>query len=255
MNGALLAAAFVIGGVSAFYLLLNWHPKFARLSVKMAVIAGIILSVTQLFPTGDFDSRNVVRYQPTKLATMEGLFETEKGAPLAIVGMPDTQNNRLIDPVLVPGFLSFLAYGDLHATVNGLRTYPKDLWPPVELTYYAYHIMVGLGTIFIAIMLLGVFLLWRRHLFRSRWYLWILMLVLPFPYIANEAGWVVAEVGRQPWLVYGLLKTAQGTSANVAVGETVFTTLGFPGVYLMLGLLFLFLVGRVIHQGPREEGA
>jgi len=253
INGALLAAAFVMGGVGAFYLLSNQHAEFARLSVKMAVIAGLILSLTQLFPTGDMDSHNVVEYQPTKLATMEGLFETEKGAPLAIIGMPDTQNSRLIDPVFVPDFLSFLAYGNLHATVNGLATYPKDLWPPVELTYYAYHIMVGLGTIFIAIMLVGMFLLWRRRLFQSRWYLWILMLALPFPYIANEAGWVVAEVGRQPWLVYGLLKTAQGTSANVAVGEAVFTTLGFAGVYLVLGLLFLLLVGRVIHQGPQEQ--
>lgn len=255
INGALLAAAFVTGGVGAFYLLLHRHQDFARLCVKMAVIAGIILSLTQLFPTGDFDSRNVVKYQPTKLATMEGLFETERGAPLAIIGMPDTQQGRLIDPVFVPEFLSFLAYGDFHATVNGLKAYPKDLWPPVELTYYAYHIMVGLGTIFIAIMIVGVFLLWRRRLFESRWYLWILMLALPFPYIANEAGWVVAEVGRQPWLVYGLLKTAEGTSANVAVGETVFTTLGFAGAYLMLGILFLFLVGRVIHQGPGEAAA
>ncbi len=250
INGALLAAAFVIGGIGAFYLLSHRHQEFARVAVKMAVIAGAVLSLTQLFPTGDFDSRNVVKYQPTKLATMEGLFETEKGAPLAIIGMPDTQQGRLIDPVFVPEFLSFLAYGDFHATVNGLKAYPRELWPPVELTYYAYHIMVGLGTIFIAIMIVGVFLLWRRRLFECRWYLWILMLALPFPYIANEAGWVVAEVGRQPWLVYGLLKTADGTSANVAVGETVFTTLGFAGTYLMLGILFLFLVGRVIYQGP-----
>jgi len=253
INGALLAAAFVMGAVGAFYLLANQHVEFARLAVKTAVIAGLVLSLTQLFPTGDFDGRNVVRYQPTKLATMEGLFETEKGAPLAIIGMPDTPNGRLIDPIFVPDFLSFLAYGNVHATVNGLRTYPEDLWPPVELTYYAYHIMVGLGTIFIAIMLLGVFLLWRGRLFQSRWYLWILMLALPFPYIANESGWVVAEVGRQPWLVYGLLRTAQGTSANVAAGETIFTTLGFAGIYLMLGMLFLFLVGRMILQGPREE--
>jgi cytochrome bd ubiquinol oxidase subunit I len=255
INGSLLAASFVIGAVGAFYLLSNQHPEFARLAVRMAVIAGIVLSLTQLFPTGDFDGRNVVRYQPTKLATMEGLFETQKGAPLAIIGMPDTQHERLIDPLLVPGFLSFLAYGNPRATVDGLRAYPEDLWPPVELTYYAYHIMVGLGTIFIAISFLGVFLLWRGQLFQSRWYLWILMLTLPFPYIANEAGWVVAEVGRQPWLVYGLFKTAEGTSANVAVGETIFTTLGFAGVYLILGILFLLLAGRVILQGPQEEKA
>jgi cytochrome d ubiquinol oxidase subunit I len=252
MNGALLAAAFVIGGVGAFYALSHRHQDFAKLSLKMAVIAGVILSLTQAFPTGDLNSGNVVRYQPTKLAAMEGLFHTEKGAPIAIIGMPDTENQRLIDPVYVPRFLSFLAYGHFSATVEGLNIYARELWPPVELTYYAYHIMVGLGTIFIVIMLVGVFLLRRRRLFESRWYLWILMLALPFPYIANEAGWVVAEVGRQPWLVYGLLKTANGTSANVAAGETVFTTLGFAGIYALLAMLFLFLVGRVIHQGPEE---
>jgi cytochrome d ubiquinol oxidase subunit I len=252
INGALLTAAFVMGSVGAFYLLSNRHLDFARLSVKMAVIAGTILSLTQLFPTGDLNSKNVVRYQPTKLASMEGLFETKKGAPLAIIGMPDTQNGKLIDPVYIPEFLSFLAYGDLRASVDGLSSYPKDLWPPVELTYYAYHIMVGLGSLFIAQMLLGLFLLWRRRLYESRWYLWALMLALPFPYIANEAGWMVAEVGRQPWLVYGVLRTAEGTSTNVAAGETVFTTLGFAGIYAMLGLLFLLLVGRVILKGPDE---
>jgi cytochrome d ubiquinol oxidase subunit I len=113
--------------------------------------------------------------------------------------------------------------------------------------------MVGLGTIFIAVTFVGLFLLWRGKLYTSHWFLWVLMMSLPFPYIANEAGWVVAEVGRQPWLVYGLLKTAEGTSTNVAAGETVFTTLGFAGIYAMLGILFLFLVGRIIAQGPEAS--
>jgi len=113
---------------------------------------------------------------------------------------------------------------------------------------------VGLGTIFIAQMLIGLFLLWRRKLYSSRWFLWMLMLTIPFPYIANEAGWVVSEVGRQPWLVYGLMKTPAGTSANVAAGETIFTTMGFAGIYAMLSLLFVFLVVRIIHRGPQEQG-
>ncbi|MCL5670333.1 MAG: cytochrome ubiquinol oxidase subunit I [Acidobacteria bacterium] len=253
INGSLLAAAFVIGGVGAFYLLSNRHLEFARLSVKTAVIAGVILALTQLFPTGDLNGASVVQYQPTKLAAMEGLFQTQKGAPLAIIGMPDTGNEDLIDPIYVPDFLSFLAYGNIHATVDGLAKYSKDLWPPVELTYYSYHIMVGLGTIFIAEMLMGLFLLWRRKLYSSRWFLWMLMLTVPFPYIANEAGWVVSEVGRQPWLVYGLLMTPAGTSTNVAAGETVFTMMGFAGIYAMLSILFLFLVARLIHQGPDKS--
>ncbi len=253
INGALLTAAFVIGGVSAFYLLSEQHTEFARRSLKMAVIAGAILAVTQLFPTGRLNGENVARYQPLKLATMEGLFETRKGAPIAILGMPDTKTGKLIDPIYVPEFLSYLAYGDFRARVDGLNSYPKELWPPVELTYYGYHIMVGLGTIFIAQMLLGVFLLWRRRLYTARWFLWTLMLAVPFPYIANQAGWLVAEVGRQPWLVYGLLRTSEGTSLNVAAGETIFTTLGFCGIYALLGLLFLALAGRMVLRGPSEN--
>ncbi len=252
INGALLTASFVIAGIGAFYLLSSQHMQFARLAVKLGIISGVILAFTQLFPTGDMNSHNVAEYQPTKLATMEGLFQTERGASVAIIGMPDTQNQTLIDPIYVPDVLSFLTYGNLKAAVDGLNSYPKDLWPPVELTYYTYHIMVGLGTLFIAQMLLGLFLLIRNRLYSSRWFLWSLMLAIPFPYIANEAGWVVAEVGRQPWLVYGLMKTAAGTSANVAAGETVFTTLGFAGLYLLLGLLFFFLVGRIIWTGPEE---
>jgi cytochrome d ubiquinol oxidase subunit I len=219
----------------------------------MGIIAGAILSLTQLFPTGTLNSENVTRYQPLKLATMEGLFETRKGAPIAILGIPDTTAGKLIDPIYVPGFLSYLAYGDSRAQVNGLNSYPKDLWPPVELTYYAYHIMVGLGTIFIAQMLLGLFLLWRRRLYTTHWFLWTLMLAFPFPYIANQAGWLVAEVGRQPWLVYGLMRTSAGTSLNVAAGEAIFTTLGFAGIYALLGLLFVMLAGRIILRGPEER--
>jgi cytochrome bd ubiquinol oxidase subunit I len=255
INGALLTAAFVIGGIGAFYLLSDRHKEFGKLSVKTAVVAGIILSLTQLFPTGDLNGANVVQYQPAKLAAMEGLFDTQRGAPLSIIGMPDTDTGKLIDPIYVPEFLSFLAYGNRHATVDGLNSYSKDLWPPVELTYYSYHIMVGLGTIFIAQMLIGLFLLWRRKLHSSRWFLWMLMLTIPFPYIANEAGWLVSEVGRQPWLVYGLMKTPAGTSLNVAAGETIFTTMGFAGVYAMLSILFLFLVARIINRGPQEDPA
>lgn len=255
INGALLTAAYAIGAAGAYYLLAGRHAEFARLSVRMAVVAGLILSLTQAFPTGDMNSKNVTEYQPVKLAAMEGLLTTQPNAPLAIIGMPDPENSKLIDPVYVPGLLSFLAYGNTRATVSGLDAYPKDAWPPVELTYYAYHIMVGLGTIFAAQMAIGLLLLWRRKLETARWFLWTLMLAIPFPYIANEAGWTATEVGRQPWLVYGLLRTSVGTSPTVASGETIFTTIGFAGIYALLALLFAFLVGRVIVQGPEETKA
>jgi cytochrome d ubiquinol oxidase subunit I len=181
---------------------------------------------------------------------MEGLFETTHRAPLAIIGMPDTQNRTLLDPIVVPGFLSYLAYGNFGANVKGLEAYPREFWPPVELTYYAYHVMVGLGTIFGGITALALLLLLMRRLFAASWMLWMLMLIIPFPYIANEAGWTVSEVGRQPWIVYGLMRTAAGSSPTVSGGETLFTTIGFAGMYFLLGVLFLTLILREIGLGP-----
>ena len=252
INGALLTACIIMASVGAYYLLSGQHPEVGRLSVALGVTVGAFFALTQLFPTGDMNGRNVAVYQPLKLATMEGLFETRYGAPLAIIGMPDTTQRTLLDPVVVPEALSFLAYGTFRAEVKGLSDYPQDLWPPVQLTYYAYHIMVGLGTIFIAVLLLGVFLWWRRTLFTTRWFLWVLMLLLPFPYIANEAGWVTTEVGRQPWLVYELLRTAAGASPTVVAGETIFTLLGFAGMYALIGLLSLFLALLLVRKGPEE---
>jgi cytochrome d ubiquinol oxidase subunit I len=253
INGAVLSAAVVMASVGAYYLLAGRHVEFGRLSVALGVGVGAVFALTQLFPTGDLNSRNVTTYQPVKLAAMEGLFETRYGAPLAIIGMPSTTGHRLLDPVLVPDALSFLAYGNFRAEVKGLNDYPETEWPPVQLTYYAYHIMVGVGTILIAVLLLGL-LLWRRGaLFTSRWFLWVLLLLLPFPYIANEAGWVVTEVGRQPWLVYGLLRTAAGVSPNVEAGETIFTVLGFAGMYALLGVLAVFLAALLVLRGPDER--
>lgn len=252
INGAIVTGAIVVAAIGAFYLLIGRHLAVARLCVGLGVAVGAFFSVTQVLPTGDFNSRNVASYQPAKLAAMEGLFETEYGAPLSIIGMPDTTQRKLLDPVVVPGVLSFLTYGDFHASVEGLNAVPEDLWPPVQITYYAYHIMVGLGTFFVAAYLLGVFLWWRGVLFTSTWFHWILLLLLPFPYIANEAGWVVTEVGRQPWLVYSLLRTAQGNSPTVVAAETIFTLLGFAGMYALIGLFFLYLVVRAIAEGPEK---
>ena len=164
--------------------------------------------------------------------------------------MPDLHTHELIDPVFVPDILSFLAYGSFSANVKGLDAYADTLEPPVELTYYAYHVMVGLGTIFVGIATLAALYLWRNRIFESPTLLWALMLTMPFPYIASEAGWVVSEVGRQPWVIYGLMRTSAGVSPTVAGGEAVFTLLGFGGMYLLLGVLFLYLVLREIALGP-----
>lgn len=251
MAGALIAGGFILAGVGAYYLLSRRHVDTGRVCVRAGVIVAFVSSTAAIFPTGDLNGADVTRYQPVKLAAMEGLFRSEVGAPLAIIGMPDGVNERLIDPIVVPDALSYLAYGNLRADVKGLTAYPRDLWPPVELTYYAYHIMVGLGTIFLAISASGIFLLWKGTLFAARWLLWIFLLAMPFPYVANEAGWMVSEIGRQPWIIYGVMRTAEAASKNVAAGETIFTTIGFAGMYFALGVIFLYLVLREIAGGPQ----
>src|SRR5262249_38353716 len=148
---------------------------------------------------------------------------------------------QLDNPLIIPRALSFLTYRRWIAEVKGLNEFPRDSWPDnIPLLYYSYHIMVGLGTIFIAIMLLALLQLWRGKLYSSRPMLWILMLALPFPYVATTAGWVTAELGRQPWLVYGLVRTMEGTSARVSAGNGLFTLIGFMGIYALLAVLFLF---------------
>jgi cytochrome bd ubiquinol oxidase subunit I len=250
ITGAVVAGGFVVAGVGAYYLLAKRDLDFGREFVRAGVIVALVSSALVIFPTGDRNGADVSAYQPVKLAAMEGLFQSTRGAPLAIIGMPDVARHDLIDPIFVPDLLSFLAYGNFRANVDGLTAYATELWPPVELTYYAYHVMVGLGTIFIAIAALAAFLLWRKRLFATPLALWALLLVMPFPFLASEAGWTVTEVGRQPWIVYGLMRTQAAASPNVVAGETIFTLLGFVGMYFLLGVLFLFMTLREIAIGP-----
>jgi cytochrome d ubiquinol oxidase subunit I len=254
MSGAVITGSFVMAAIGAFYLLERKHEEQARIFVSVGVIAGVIFSIIQVFPTGDLHGRYMAKNQPATTAAMEGLWKTERGAGLMIMGQPDVEKQRIDNPMVVNKMLSFLIYGTSVAEVPGLDKFPKEDWPTnIPLLYYSYHIMVGLGTMFIAIMVVSSILLWRKKLFASRWMLWILMLSLPFPYIANTAGWMTAEIGRQPWLVYGLLRTQHGFSTNVSAGNGLFTLLGFMGMYSLLAILFLFLISRVITRGPVPE--
>jgi cytochrome d ubiquinol oxidase subunit I len=185
---------------------------------------------------------------------MEGRFESGPMAGITLIGQPNLDSQRLDNPITVPGFLSFLAYGTFHSDVKGLKEFPHNLWPDnIELLYYAFHVMSGLGTLFILTMGVAAILEFRGGLTRRRGMLWVLMLAFPFPYIATTAGWMTAELGRQPWLVYGLLRTSEGSSPTVHSGTVLFTLIGFAGLYFVLGLLFLFLVGREIAHGPLDS--
>jgi cytochrome d ubiquinol oxidase subunit I len=251
MCGSVVTASFLVAGLGAWYLLNGLHIEYARSFVRVGVIAGAAGSFLLLFPTGDQQGRNLGRYHPVALAAMEGLFESEQGAPLALIGQPDMERLRLDNPLKIPNVLSFLTYHRWFAEVKGLKDFPRDLWPTnVPLLYFSYHIMVGLGTIFIAAMIVVLWALRRGSLYASRPRLWILLLLAPFPFVANTAGWMTAEQGRQPWIVHGLMRTADGNSQVVSTGNGMFTLIGFMGLYTLLSVLFVLLIYREIERGP-----
>jgi cytochrome d ubiquinol oxidase subunit I len=251
MMAAVVTGSFVMAAVAAFYLLRGTDAPVVRRFLALGVVAGLVASLVVAFPTGDHQAKLVARHQPVALAGMEGRFESGPYARITIIGQPDVEKRRIDNPLQVPGMLSFLAFGAFHTDVPGLAAYPPDTWPDnIELLYYAFHVMVGLGTLFIGIMALATLLLARGALATTRPVLWLLMLAFPFPYIATTAGWLTAELGRQPWLLYGLLRTRDGTSPLVHPGSALFTLIGFAGLYLVLGLLFVFLIGREIGHGP-----
>jgi len=256
MTGATVTAAFVMSAVGAFYLLENRRREDAAIFLQVGVIAGVISSTLIIFPTGDLAGKYVAKNQPAAIAAMEGLFTSQAGAPIVLMGQPNEDTGQIDNPIVVNDVLSFLIYGTTKAEVKGLDQFPRDQWPDaLPLLYYSYHIMAGLGTWFVLLMVVAAFLLWRGRLARTRWVLWALLLSFPLPYIANTAGWMTAELGRQPWLIYGLMRTSVGYSDTVSAGNGLFTLLGFMGLYTLLGLLFTVLIYRRIASGPDPSAA
>jgi len=253
---AVVTGSFVIAALGAFYKLRGIHPEQAGLFLRHGTLAGLIASLLVAFPTGDQQAKMVGAHQAVALAAMEGKFVGGPMAGVAVIGEPDVKDRRLDNPIEIPGILSFLAYGTFQSYVHGLDEFDPAIWPDnVELLYYSFHLMITLGTIFIVIMAYATFERWRGALESNRALLWVLMLAFPFPYIANTLGWMTTELGRQPWLVYNLFHTRDGYSKVVNNGDTIFTLIGFTGLYFVLGLLFLFLVGREIAHGPEDETA
>ncbi|HEV7672425.1 MAG TPA: cytochrome ubiquinol oxidase subunit I [Thermoanaerobaculia bacterium] len=253
MMAAVVTASFVMAAVGAYWQLRGEHAGAARVSLRTGVVAGLLASLLVAMPTGHLQGQLVAEKQPVALAAMEGRFKSGPMAPIAMIGQPNVAECRLDNPIEIPGVLSYIAYGDFSKNVQGLCDFPTDLRPTnVELLYYAFHIMVGLGTLLIALAALAGLQLARGRLETSRPLLWMLMLAFPFPYIATTAGWMTVELGRQPWLVYNLLRTADGASPTVHGGSALFTLIGFAGLYFVLGLLFLFLIAREVGHGPRS---
>jgi cytochrome d ubiquinol oxidase subunit I len=256
MGGAVITGSFVMAGLGAYYLLLRQHQEYARLFVTLGVVVGLLASGLQVFPTGDAEGRQVSALQPTKLAAMEGLFHSEQGASIVILGQPDTSTQTIDNAIAIPQVLGILTYRRWNAQVQGLDAFPRDQWPDaIALLFYSYHIMVGLGTLFPVVMLVAAFLLWRRRLWvsESRWALWLLLLAIPFPFIANIAGWLTAELGRQPWVIYGLLHTADGVSPLLQTGNVLFSLIGFAGMYTVISILWLVVMAQEIVRGPTPQ--
>jgi cytochrome d ubiquinol oxidase subunit I len=248
---AVVTGAFAVTAVGALYALRESHRDQAQLDLNHGTVVGLAAAVLVAFPTGDAQAKMVAHYQEPALAAMEGRFESGPMAEITLIGQPNVKERRLDNPIKIPGMLSFLAYGTFHSDVRGLAAFPPDTWPPnIELLYYAFHVMAGLGTIFIALMGLANIQRFRGRLATNRTLLWVLMLAFPFPFIANTAGWLTTELGRQPWLIYGLFRTQDGFSHVVSSGDVLFTLIGLLGLYFVLGLLYLYLVGREIVHGP-----
>lgn len=251
---SVVTSSLVVASIGACYILSEKHVEDGKMFLKTGLIFGFISSFLVAMPTGDLNAKNVEKYQPAAFAAMEGIFETEQaGSEIVLIGQPNMLEKRIDNKIAVPNILSLLTYSSWDKPVKGMNEFKKEELPSnIPALYYSYHIMVGLGTIFIFVTALSCFLLWRKKLYTTKSLLWVIMCLFPFPYIANITGWYTAELGRQPYLVYGLLRTVDGVSPTVSSGNTVFTLLGFVGLYIVLGLLFILLVGKIIYHGPVE---
>jgi len=249
--GAWQAAAFFILSVSAYYLLKRRHLDFAKASMRIGLVVAVGASIASLI-TGHESALVVSKYQPAKLAAMEGHLPASAPAGLSLFGWVDEEAQRFVG-VSVPGMLSFLIHGDASKPVIGLQAFPPQDRPPVNPVFQAYHAMIGMGTALIGLSLLGVFLWWRGSLFETRWLLRVFVVAVLGPQMANQLGWFTAEVGRQPWIVYGLMRTADAGSPSVTSGQ-ILASLGlFLLVYLALFILFIYLLDQKIRHGPLAD--
>jgi cytochrome d ubiquinol oxidase subunit I len=248
VSGALLTGAFVVLSVSAFYLLRRRHEEFACGSLKIGLVVAVLASLTQLL-TGHSSAVGVSENQPMKLAAFEGHYPESAPADLYLVGWVD-EANESVSGIRLPGMTSWLVGQSISLPVAGLRSVPPEDRPPVNMVFQTYHGMIAIGMVLIALSLLGVFFWWRGSLFEQRWLLWAFVPAVLLPQFANQLGWISAEVGRQPWIVYGLLRTEDGLSQVINTGHTLFSMIAFTLVYLLLFVLFIFLLNQKIQHGP-----
>jgi len=252
VDGALVTAAFFMLGISAWFLRRGRQVESFRITFIVALVVAFLTSVGQL-GTGHLSAWMVTRTQPEKLAAFEGLFKTQAYAPLTLIGIPDPAHATLRYAIRVPSGLSLLAYFRPDATIKGLDRFPPDRWPPVVWTFYSFHAMFWLGMLFIAFPLLGLFLWWRKQLYHNHAFLTAAWLLTPLPFLANELGWVTAEMGRQPWIVYHVLLTRDAVSISVPAVHVLLTTILFGAIYLTLFLFWALFFRREVSRRWEES--
>lgn len=236
--------------VCAWYILRRQHEREAKANFALVLPIFVVVSILQVIVFGSGSAKSVTANQPQKLSAMEGIWDTQSCAPMAIVGWVDEAAQTTYG-IKIPCLLSFLAYGDIQAEVTGLTAFPPDEIAPVNLTFQMYHIMINLGMAFIGIGLLGLFFYWRkRRLFEMRWLLWLFVISIFLAEIATFTGWATAEFGRQPWIVWELLRTADAVSPNITGGQVLFSIVMFVVLYAILLALFLYLLNEKIQHGP-----
>ena len=243
-----ITSAVMVAGIAGYYVRKGLHGESARTMLKIGIILFAFTPLLQV-ATGHIHAIEVINMQPEKAAALEGHFNTTKGAPIYALGYVDEQNQKTYG-IYLPKGLSFLYNFDWNSEIKGLNDFPKENWPPVNFTFQVYHIMVGIGMLLIALGLLGAYLLWRGKLYENKWYLSILPFLIPLPHIAHETGWMAAEVGRQPWIIYKLMKTADAASVVVSAGQITFSLIMFFLIYLMLAVMFVKLFVKIVKEGP-----
>ena len=248
--GCWQAGAFLVVSVSAWYLLKHKHVEFAKNSLRVGLAVGLVASLLSLV-SGHSSAEGVAKNQPAKLAAFEGLYETTTNAPLVLFGWVDEKNEKVHGPA-IPGMLSYLTHGDASKPVTGLNEFKPEDRPPVQRVFQFYHLMVGIGFSMIGLAVVGAYFCWRKVLFEKRWLLWLLTLSVLGPQLANQAGWFAAEMGRQPWIVYGLMRTSEGLSAVVKAEAVLGSLLLFTFIYVLLFAVFVYLLNDKIKHGPDE---
>jgi len=252
MDAALITGAFFVAGISAYLILKKKEVELAKRAMKIAVIFGLIASLLELTPLGDTHAKQVARTQPEKFASIEGLAQTQSNAPLILFGIPNSDTRKLEMKIEIPGLLSWLVHGDANVPVKGFNEFTPGNLPPFVFTFVSFHTMVAIGIFFILVMAMSFIQMYRSKLWDNKWLLKIMLWSIPLPLAACQLGWITAEVGRQPWIVYGLLRTSEAYSASVTAEEIMFSIILFGLIYLLLGILYIYILVQEVKHGPQS---